>query len=105
MLEIVCACGEKITVADDVSIAELVRTISRLDAEFSRSFVRIESKLDRVTDDHESRLRDLERVDVGRMGTDLENRLRIVEKWMWGLGATGTSTGIFALLLQFIGSK
>lgn len=50
-------------------------------AELRRSLARIESKLDRVTDDHEV-------------------RLRKVERWVWtsvGLAAAGATSGVGAL--------
>lgn len=106
-------CGESVTVADDISTAELARTISRLDAAVSGSLARIEGKLDRVTDDHERRLRVIERVDVDKLTadyngqlkeikSDYDDRLRALEKWMWGLSGTGAGTGLFALVLQLI---
>lgn len=99
MVQIVCGCGESVTV-EDVSTAELARTISRLDAEMSRSLARIEGKLDRVTDDHESRLRTLEKIDITRITADYETRLRTLERWMWGLGGTGAGTGLLSLIMQ-----
>jgi hypothetical protein len=56
--------------SEDVSTAELARSLQR-----------IEQKLDRVTDDHEQRLRRLER-------------------WMWtavGLSAAGAVSGFLSL--------
>lgn len=56
-------------------------------AELVRSIARIEGKIDRVTDDHEQRLRRLER-------------------WMWtttGLGAVGAASGFGALLTSISG--
>jgi hypothetical protein len=57
-------------------------------SELSRSLVRIESKLDRATDDH-------------------EQRLRRVERWMWtalGVSGVGGVTGVGAFLAQTLGS-
>lgn len=104
MVQILCSCGESVTV-EDVSTAELARTISRLDAEVSRSLARIEGKLDRVTDDHESRLRTLERLDIDRLTTDYEGRLRTLERWMWGLGGTGAGTGLISLILTLVNNN
>ena len=56
---------------DDTTIGEVIRAISR-----------IEKKLDRITSDHEDRLRRLEKA-----------------VWiMTGVSATGVSTGIAALI-------
>lgn len=56
-------------------------------AELARSLARIEAKLDRVTDDH-------------------EQRLRRVEHWIWaagGLGMAGAVSGFGALLTSIVG--
>lgn len=117
MIQVVSrSCGESVTVAEEVSTAELSRNITRLDAEMSRALARIESKLDRVTDDHESRLRLLERVDVSRVVTeqderiikmeqDYETRLRSLERWMWGLSGTSLSTAVVTALIQIFGNR
>jgi hypothetical protein len=105
-----------VTVAEEVTTAELARNISRLDSEMSRALARIEGKLDRVTDDHELRLRSLERVDVQRIvaeyeeriekvETDYETRLRSLEKWMWGLSGGSLGTAIISAAIQLFGDK
>lgn len=51
-------------------------------AELARSIARIEGKIDRALDDH-------------------EKRLRTVERWMWtvlGLSAAGAASGFTALI-------
>ena len=115
MIRVQCSCGESVTV-EEVTTAELARNLSRFDSEMSRALARIEGKLDRVTDDHESRLRSIERVDVNRivgeyeeridkMESDYEARLRSLERWMWGLSGGSFGTAIISALLQIFGNK
>lgn len=59
-MRLLCALCGGVTVTDDVSTAEL-----------ARSLLRIETKLDRVTDDHEQRLRRLERLVWIAVGTSM----------------------------------
>ena len=87
---------------DDVSTAELARSLARLDKDMSNALARIEGKLDRVTEDHEQRLRHLESVDIAKVTDDHEQRLRRLEPWMWGLAGTGASTGVLALIFQLM---
>lgn len=107
--------GESVTV-EEVTTAELARNLSRFDSEMSRALARIEGKLDRVTDDHESRLRLIERVDVTRIVSeyeeridkieaDYESRLRSLERWMWGLSGGSFGTALVSALLQVFGNK
>lgn len=109
-----CESGESAPVAaEDISTSELARTIARLDAAVSGSLARIEGKLDRVTDDHERRLRVLERVDIEKLTADFDARLKemsnannsrlsTIEKWMWGLSGTGAGSGLFAVIMQLV---
>lgn len=60
--------------------AELARCIARLESSMTGAVSRLEDKLDRVTDDH-------------------EQRIRRVERWMWtclGLSAAGAGAGLSA---------
>ena len=87
--------------ADDVSTAELTRLFARFDQEISRAVTRIEQKLDHVTNDHESRLRHLERVDVEKVSNDHEARMRKIEVWMYvaiGTSSAGIISSIWSAL-------